>query len=339
MQKSRHAERLIASQLEAPCTSWHVGAFGAIAEFHRDCDEALPVVDGIDIPSGAMRITCKECLPVAYELLSAHPAQWQHGVALCLPGEEARMQGRTVVTGLGADQDAIRPEERDQLLFDLGLGLRNVDFCVRTSDPVVIHRLQAAEGRPFLADLALFRHLQEASPHRVVVSRLGRIEVRQRIGQHGGTPPAGPHTHLLPQLLRGSRSHPATVPVPQGWAACLWFYPAHPIQDAKGMPRPFDSSAHLAFQELLREYGHRCSVEIKKKVFLAVRKGIDPARLPAPQSRFERIAAKVALRQVHWIEGPSRWPARWRSGCNYGETLAACDASGIARSVTRLGSG
>ena len=49
-----------------------------------------------------------------------------------------------------------------------------------------------------------------ANPHRVFISRLGRIEVYQPIPPPSGKSPEGPHTHVLPRLLQSRRTHPAT---------------------------------------------------------------------------------------------------------------------------------
>jgi hypothetical protein len=65
-----------------------------------------------------------------------------------------------------------------------------------------------------------------ANPHRVFISRIGRIEVYQPIPPATGKSPDGPHTHVLPKLLRSKRSHPATEPIPDGWVPCAHFYPA-----------------------------------------------------------------------------------------------------------------
>lgn len=56
MRTSRGAAQLIAAQLDAPDTSWQAGAFGAIAEFHRNGAETLAVEDGLDLPGGEHRI-------------------------------------------------------------------------------------------------------------------------------------------------------------------------------------------------------------------------------------------------------------------------------------------
>lgn len=309
---SASAAALIARHLADPASSWHVGAFGAIAEFHHDGDLGKVQAQAVDTPWGAIQICRTDCLPLAYELVSAHWARWQHGVAFCLPQPDARMNVRSTITLLGEDRDAIRPTERRQLLFDLGLGLPYADFCVRTDDPELVDTLISAQDQEFLSEPALFRRLCTKSPHRVVISRLGRIEVRQRIPHYGERTPSGSHTHLLPRLLRRSKSHAATIPVPAGWVPCLWLYPPHPIQDADGLPQRFDAASHTAFQRLLEQYGDKEVVFTKTRVYESLRAGKDPVVMEEPASRHTRLAMRVALRQFGWIEGPSALLDRWQ---------------------------
>ena len=80
-----------------------------------------------------------------------------------------------------------------------------------------------------------------ANPHRVFLSRLGRIEVYQPIPPASGKSPDGPHTHVLPRLLKSGRTHPATEPIPDGWFPCAHLYPPHPARDGMGEARPFDA--------------------------------------------------------------------------------------------------
>ena len=56
------------------------------------------------------------------------------------------MNGRTVLTELGADARALRERDRDAVLFDLGLGALQVDCCVRIADPEVAAQLRAHCG-------------------------------------------------------------------------------------------------------------------------------------------------------------------------------------------------
>ena len=116
----------------------------------------------------------------------------------------------------GADDEALRERDRDAVLFDLGLGALQVDCCVRVADPEVAAQLRAHCGQPVFAAPAMGIILA-ANPHRVFLSRLGRIEVFQPIPPPDGKSPDGPHTHVLPGLLRHRRTHAATEPIPDGW--------------------------------------------------------------------------------------------------------------------------
>ena len=111
------------------------------------------------------------------------------------------------------------------------------------------------------------------SPHRVFISRLGRIEVCQPIPPHDGRSPQGPHTHVLVDLLKHRRTHAATEPIPDGFVPCAHVYPPHPAKDALGEPRPFDAARHDAFQEMLRTFGDPDQIALKQRVMAAVAAG------------------------------------------------------------------
>ena len=114
--------------------------------------------------------------PFAYETTTRE--SWSGRVALCLPDDQCAMNGRRVLTELAPDADALRSEDRAAILFDLGLGARQVDVCVRVSDPDVAARLRVHAGQNvFAAGNPAMGVILAASPHRVFVSRLGRAEV------------------------------------------------------------------------------------------------------------------------------------------------------------------
>src|SRR3546814_4128565 len=99
------------------------------------------------------------------------------------------------------------------------------------SDPALLAVLRAEVGRSVLTpDSAAMRaiKLAEPSPNRVAVSKAGRIEVYARLPSRlkGDTAsPEGPHTHLLPDLLKHARTHAATVPVPDGLVPVATIHP------------------------------------------------------------------------------------------------------------------
>ncbi|MGN6095184.1 MAG: DUF6925 family protein [Bosea sp. (in: a-proteobacteria)] len=283
-------------------TQWNLGTFGAIAEFMRDPDEACEVVDrpgllsvttalgGIGFGSlGGIRLFASE---------SATGASWNHRVALCLPETACAMSGRTVLTELGPDEDALRAEDRASILFDMGLGTLQADICIRTADPALIAILRAEAGRPlFTPGSGAMGAILAAGPHRVFVARLGRCEVYQPIPPADGRSPEGPHTHVLPKLQRSGRTHAATEPVPDGFVPCAHLVPAHPTKDAMGRPRALDAAAFQRFENLLHAFGDPARIAVKQAVIADLSAGRGPEARPDPGNRFARHSVKVALRQ------------------------------------------
>src|SRR5262249_43544571 len=146
-------------------------------------------------------------------------------------------------------------EDRDAILFDLGLGGSAAEICLRSADPETVGVLRWACGKALFDCAELLPRLPALSPHRVFVSRVGRIEVYQPIPPPSGKSPAGPPTHVLPRLLERGRSHAATVPIPSGWIGGMTLYPPHPLRMGSGKPIAFDAARHAAFQDLMARYG------------------------------------------------------------------------------------
>jgi hypothetical protein len=323
-EKIRH---WIVCGLRDPCAQWSAGTYGAIAEFSREPAETAEVVctqlgGEASTARGGIRIELgKQVRAVAYETTNKNRDQWGHAIALCLPAKDCAMGRRTAIHELGPDMEAIRPEDRGSILFDLGLSAVQVDVCVRTSTPEVLSALRAGEGRSVFhpgnpATAAIFR----ASPHRVFVTRIGRAEVYQPIPPADGKSPDGPHTHILPKLLRSGRTHPATVPIPRDWIPCLHLYPAHPQKDGLGSAKPFDCAEHDAFQKALGLFGDRELLELKERVFNDVASGKRPEALMALRSRFARGAIRVALRQLNALNGSSPILSQWREAYDLSES-------------------
>jgi Family of unknown function (DUF6925) len=308
---ARHIE-LLAAQMADHEASWSLGTFGAIAEFARDGDEPveLSCADAhlaAVTARGGMRIAPREDMRL-FASESTTRESWSQRVSLCLPENCCAMSRRTALTAIGPDVEALRRQDREAVLFDLGLGRLQVDACVRVADPEVIDELSPHVGRSlFEPGNPAMTIILAASPHRVFVSRLGRIEVFQPIPPADGKSPNGPHTHVLPKLLRHRRTHSATEPVPDSFVPCAHLYPAHPARDAFGRGRPFDCRRHAAFQSILRAFGDPASVALKQRVIAAVAVGADPTAIAVTDDRFARTAVRVALRQLAVAD--EGWPA------------------------------
>lgn len=299
-----NALRELAEQhLTDPTSGWSIGTVGAIAEFVRTASEpvSLSALSAVTDRGGVRLVLPDETRAVAYETPAGPGLHWNHTVSLCLPNALARGSARTTVTELGPDAAALREQDRDGVLFDLGFGTPTTDVCVRTSDPLLVALLREAEGTAM--DGHLVHQVAVASPHRVFMTAGGRIEVYAAIPAPGGRSPDGPHTHVLPHLLRLGRTHAATAPVPEGHLPVAALYPAHPTVDQTGTPRAaFDHAAFQAFQDLLARFGAPGTADRKAATWRSVRAGGNPPREQTPAARAAVIAA---LRQLEHLEGHS----------------------------------
>ena len=308
----------LAAQLADADVAWSVGTFGAIAEFTRNADEEVALDRGENAVSavtarGGLRIAPRDSLRlIASESLTAQ--SWNQRVALCLPEDACTMNQLSVLSEIGPDRDALRNEDRSAVLFDLGLDTLHVDVCIRSNDRDFLQRLRPFVGKSvFAPDSSAMGTILAANPHRVFISQVGRIEVFQPIPSPDGKSPEGPHTHVLPKLLRSKRTHAATEPLPNGWIPCAHFYPPHPMRDALGHRRPFQSEFHAAFQTLLALYGDPKLVDTKRRVVESVAAGQGPCDAGPTADRFARAAVRIALRQLQAVEQDSPALAAWLS--------------------------
>ncbi|MCA1844959.1 MAG: hypothetical protein LC792_17550 [Actinobacteria bacterium] len=218
---------LAAEALEAGAGGWSMGVQGALAEFALVGDERPEVrrsepggrtVEAVTA-GGGIRLTITD-ETVAYEAGSGG------GITLAVP-RTALPAPSLRVTAAPADPAALRPEDEKAALFDLAVGHSAAVFCVRTADPDLIAALRAVEGWTWLEVLDGVGHrLVAASPHRVVIGPLGRIEVYNPIPPAHDVSPDGCHTHLLPRLLEtGRETAPGVELPPQLVAAANWTNP------------------------------------------------------------------------------------------------------------------
>ena len=286
---------------------WSMGTFGAIAEFHHDDGEAAVVDDPATLTRATARggvaldrAALAAIVPVAYETLSPKRHRWSHALALCLPEAAARRACRATLSELGPDDGAIREADRDAILFDMGLSLPQSDFCVRTRDAALLAVLRSSVGRSLLEPgNPAMAAILAAHPHRVAVTGIGRVEVFQKIGgpDTGGVSPPGPHTHVLPRLLKTGRTHSANTPIPDGLMPLASLHPGHPVIGPLGEDRPFDAALHAGFQALFATYGLPEAVAEKNRVLTALARGQAPDGFTPSETRLARTALRLALRQ------------------------------------------
>lgn len=310
-------QRILCEHLHNPSSSFSIGSFGAIAEFHRGAGEPLALDDPermtVATDRGALRIDLTDsAMPLAYESLSGRPGRWRHGMVFCLPETLAASHGRSTLTELGADQGAIRAVDRDAVLFDMGLKARNIDFCIRTQDPELLSLLRRNAGKSVLASgNPVMNAIVEAAPHRIARSQLGRAEVYQAIDKV--KTPQGPHTHVLPKFLISGRTHSANIPLPTGYLPCLSLYPANPLYDGAGCRKAFDPASFAAFEALLDRWGVPEYCAEKARAVDAFRRDLDPDIYECPRTRLGRTALRVALRQMRQVDESNPALQRWRN--------------------------
>jgi hypothetical protein len=205
---------IVRRHLADPASRWSVGTWGAIGEFEYEPGEAGLTLDlerlAISTARGSLTVID---LSGVQALAFIDDDERVREVAFCTRREGER---RTAITAV------------DRLTYDLGLAAPHVDMLVsvRADDAATAAALRSAKG------LSLFAPGHEAgaaiaraSPTRILVSAVARLEVHQPIPPPGGRSPKGPHTHLLPKFLKEGLTRSPKSPLPDGLYCGLSLYP------------------------------------------------------------------------------------------------------------------
>ena len=226
----------VADTLDQRSGTWVLGCYGAAAEFICHPDEPCGVsVTGDTITAiserGALQLTIGERVR-ALRLRADDTRRGYRAIFLVDLKARATLPVATTLTPLGRDEGAIRPECRNDIWFDLGLGRADLRFCVRASATDLLDTLNQASGLP-LSDVlqAAGATIVKHSPARVVELPLGRAEIYTPIPPPGGQSPDGPHTHLLPGRLATGRATPPDIDLPPVYAVGAAFYPSAGCRD------------------------------------------------------------------------------------------------------------
>ena len=205
---------IVRRHLADPASRWSVGTYGAIGEFDYEAAEAGLTLDLerllVSTPRGSLAIADLAGVQ-AFALIDTRERVRE--VAFCTTRMGAR---RAAITAL------------DALTYDLGVAAPHVDLLVRVEagDIATSAALGAAAGQSlFAAGHGAGAAIGRASPTRILVSAVARLEVHQPIPPPGGRSPDGPHTHLLPHLLAEGRTRAPHSPLPDGLYCGLSLYP------------------------------------------------------------------------------------------------------------------
>jgi len=253
------ARSVITQHLGSHRHSWSIGVPGAIGEFMYDDGEPVTIETennrlAARTPRGALCVNLPaDTRCVAYRVRSACNRSWLQQVAFCVPYNTAVLAVNEALTELGTDDAGMTESANREFLFDLGLGSELVRFCIRTADNDLLDALRRATGQSvFATGNSVLAAIMKCSPDRVVISAAGRLEVYGPIPANNTESPHGPHTHLLPSLLK--RDKPDAF-IPDGLVSALTLYPENPSFDKYGAKRKHDAEAEKAFAKLLHDFG------------------------------------------------------------------------------------
>ncbi|MCF8481456.1 MAG: DUF1289 domain-containing protein [Rhodospirillum sp.] len=214
-------DRLILGSLDDSQAHWSIGVPGAAVEFNG-LDESLLTARlweyGGEVRGGQGGVRVVLDHGAQKIKMIGHPtADGRVGrIDLCLYTRKAAMSNRWTLGEIGPDVEALRTGDRQGVLFDLGLGLPHIDYCVRVEEAGLLALLREWRGKPVLGeDRTVFDALRAASPHRVLLTRMGRVEVWSPIPEADGETPIGPHSHLDPErIVKGWTVDPES-PLPE----------------------------------------------------------------------------------------------------------------------------
>jgi predicted Fe-S protein YdhL (DUF1289 family) len=204
-----------------PDITWVMGVTGGIAEYCSLPGEALSLErtgDGFSCHTakGGVRIALPELARVFH---IGH--EGVNRFCLAMPPHAPAFPEHAVIRELGPDEAAIREGDRAGVAFDLGLGHWSVRFLVRSVHEEVIEAMRRQDGVPLLdALLFIMGPLLRNPVHRIAETALGRVEVYAPIADPNGASPTGPHTHILPDLLKEKRGLTLGQFLPRTYGAC-----------------------------------------------------------------------------------------------------------------------
>jgi predicted Fe-S protein YdhL (DUF1289 family) len=210
--------------------TWVAGVYGAVAEFCVGDGEIIALnirqhSIGASSSRGAISLRLSDHVRALAFGASQNLAESEI-IVLAVLRKHATFVPHFGLTNLGPDVGSIRTSDRDEHLYDLGLGRIAAGFGIRTADPVLTACLERCSGLDWPDVLSrIGAEIVQSSPTRVVRHSLGRNEVFTAIPPPGGQSPPGPHTHLLPRQLSSRVDLPPNLTVPDVYVPCAVHYP------------------------------------------------------------------------------------------------------------------
>ena len=279
---------LLKNYLDLNDASASIGEGGAIAEFEGKplttsfSDNGQLLILTSEFEFGALRANIDTGMGIeAIESLSSNMRTWNQRILISsVVNGKKKFKNPIVLTEIGNDIHSLRKTELNFLNFDLGAGLACSKFLVRTNDISLIKVLRNYAGQNILIEgHPALEKIIDRSPTRVMISNKARIEVFQKISRI--KTPRGPHTHLLPVLIKNHRKNQLKFPENKILNQ-LTLYPKQ--------KRKFEEKAYLScenFDKLIKVFGNQEYLRQKVRVTNAIEKRI-------PFEKFKKIKRDVS---------------------------------------------
>jgi len=231
-------------------SAWAIVRDGVVAEFSLvDGDKPMRKLDGntliVDTSRAQLQLVFHEDIkPIVAETAAYRCSPWVQCIYLCVPEKVARMSARKVLTHLGSWENGYGE------LWDLGVGNDSLDACVVARDIQTHQTLKGKEGLSIIYDSEFLGQIIKLSPARLFRTKFAHILVKQRIPSNTEQVD-GPHTHLLPSIIRSGTHFP--VPIPDNMRSLIQVDPIGSVIDGNGDYHEWNGLDD-EFQSLLNEY-------------------------------------------------------------------------------------
>jgi hypothetical protein len=249
-------KEVILSSASNPRAAWAIVRNGAVAEFSIAADDRVSHyfdsktnVVVADTQKARLKLTLDDSIkPIVAETAAYRCSPWSQSVYLCIPEQDAYMSYRKTLTHVGS-----RCEDQNGELWDIGIGNDSLDFCIVVQDAQLQQVLKKKEGTCIIDDTEYLKEIVRFSPARLVMTKFASILVRQRIPIQGENDVKGPHTHLLPHIIRNHITFP--IPIDGKLRSIIQVDPFGSVIDGDGKYYDWAGFEKDPFQSLLRING------------------------------------------------------------------------------------
>lgn len=247
-------------------SSWAIVRDGIVAEFSIvPGDKSIKTFNSnvlkVDTNRATLCINFDDSMESIVAESGAHGCSpWTQNIYLCVQKEQAKMSCRDKLTSLGKFDNGTDKGD----LWDLGVENETLDAYIIAKDKSTNELLKQKEGHYIIDDPHFLRELVLRSPPRLFQTKFAYIIVRQKIPLTEKEELEGPHTHLLPPLIK-SKKH-FEVPIPDDMIPIIQTDPFGSVIDGNGDFHAWNGLENDAFQTLLQKYGKPEYVALKNQM-------------------------------------------------------------------------